>query len=259
MDSATWRFTLRPMFYQTAWFYGVSAGVLLMALWAAWRVRLRVVQHEFAMVLGERTRLSREIHDTLLQSLVGLTLQINKVARNVVASPTEAAHQLVRMRKQVEAYIRDARTSIWDLRSPTLETRDLPTALREIGERAASENAIAFSSVVVGQQRRVSPKVENHLLRIGQEAISNAVRHASPGRIDLELRFDDRMLSMRVKDDGCGFAIEQIDRHNGHYGLTSMRERALEIGGEFKVSSTSDTGTEILTLVPIGAGERRVH
>ena len=259
VDSATWRFTLRPMFYQTAWFYGASAGVLLIALWAAWRVRLRVVQHEFAMVLGERTRLSREIHDTLLQSLVGLTLQINKVARNVVASPTEAAQQLVRMRKQVEAYIRDARTSIWDLRSPTLETRDLSTALRELGERVASENAISFSSVVVGQQRRVSPKVENHLLRIGQEAITNAVRHGSPGRIELELRFDDRLLSLRVKDDGCGFVVEQIDRHNGHYGLTSMRERALEIGGEFKVSSGSGAGTEVLALVPIGAAEMVAH
>jgi signal transduction histidine kinase/ligand-binding sensor domain-containing protein len=257
VDSATWGFTIQPMFYQTAWFYGASAAVLLLALWGAWRVRLRVVEHEFAMVLGERTRLSREIHDTLLQSLVGLTLQINKVARNVVASPADAAQQLIRMRKQVEAHIRDARTSIWDLRSPMLETRDLPTALQELGERAASENAIAFSSSVVGQQRRVSPKVENHLLRIGQEAITNAVRHARAARIELELRFEDRLLSMRVKDDGHGFVMDQIERRDGHYGLRSMRERALEIGAEFKVSTAQGAGTEILTLVPIGGAESR--
>jgi signal transduction histidine kinase len=161
------------------------------------------------------------------------------------------------MRKQVEAHIRDARTSIWDLRSPMLETRDLPTALHELGERAASENAIAFSSSVVGQQRRVSPKVENHLLRIGQEAITNAVRHAGAARIELELRFEDRRLSLRVKDDGHGFAVEQIERNDGHYGLRSMRERALEIGAEFKVSSASGAGTEVLTLVPIGGAEGR--
>jgi signal transduction histidine kinase/ligand-binding sensor domain-containing protein len=257
VDSASWDFTIQPMFYQTAWFYGASAAVLLLALWGAWRVRLRLVEHEFAMVLGERTRLSREIHDTLLQSLVGLTLQINKVARNVVASPVDAAQQLIRMRKQVEAHIRDARTSIWDLRSPILETRDLPTALHELGERAASDNAIAFSSSIVGQQRRVSPKVENHLLRIGQEAITNAVRHAGAGRIELELRFEDRLLSLRVKDDGDGFVMDQIERRDGHYGLRSMRERALEIGAEFKVSSASGAGTEVLTLVPIGGAEGR--
>jgi signal transduction histidine kinase len=165
----------------------------------------------------------------------------------------------VRMRRQVEAYIRDARTSIWDLRSPTLERQDLPTALQELGERVTSENAIAFSSVVLGQQRRVSPKVENHLLRIGQEAITNAVRHANPARIDLELRFDERSLSLRVKDDGQGFAPEQIDRHDGHYGLASMRERALEIGAEFKVSTASGAGTEIFALVPIGVAEAGTH
>ena len=259
VDAATWDVTIQPMFYQTGWFYGASAAALLLALWGAWRVRLRLVQHEFAMVLGERTRLSREIHDTLLQSLVGLTLQINKVAKNVVAAPAEAAQQLIRMRKQVEAHIRDARTSIWDLRSPMLETRDLPTALHELGQRAASENAIEFLSSVVGPQRRVSPKVENHLLRIGQEAITNAVRHARAARIELELRFEDRLLSLRVKDDGHGFVVEQVDRHDGHYGLRSMRERALEIGAEFTVSTAAGAGTEVVAQVPLGGAERRGH
>jgi streptogramin lyase len=252
VDAATWRFAIQPMFYQTAWFYGVVAGGLLLAVWGAWHVRLRVVRHEFTMVLAERTRLSREIHDTLLQSLVGLTLQINKVARNVVASPAEAASQLVRMRKQVEAYIRDARTSIWDLRSPLLETRDLPTALQEVGSRAASDHSVQFTSKVVGQQRRVSPKVENHLLRIGQEAITNAVRHANAARIELELHFDETWLSLRVKDDGRGFEVQSVDRRDGHYGLTSMRERAMEIGAQFTVSSAPETGTEVLTTVPLG-------
>jgi hypothetical protein len=252
-NAATWRFTVQPMFYQTAWFYAAVAGGLLLTMWAVWRVRLRVVRHEFAMVLAERTRLSREIHDTLLQSLVGLTLQINKVARNVVASPPEAASQLIRMRRQVEAYIRDARTSIWDLRSPLLETRDLPTALQEVGSRAASDHAVQFTSQIVGHQRRVSPKVENHLLRIGQEAITNAVRHANAGRIELELRFEEAWLSLRVKDDGRGFEVQGVDRRDGHYGLTSMRERAMEIGAELRVSSTPDVGTEVLAKVPLGA------
>jgi signal transduction histidine kinase len=96
-------------------------------------------------------------------------------------------------------------------------------------------------------------------LRIGQEAITNAIRHARAGRVELELRFDDRSLLLRVKDDGRGFTPGQADRHDGHFGLTSMRERALEIGAEFTVSSDAGVGTEVRALVPIGVAEGGAH
>src|SRR5438876_9414813 len=104
----------------------------------AWRVRLRRVRREFSLVLAERARLSREIHDTLLQSLVGVALQFDAISNSLDQSASTARHQLVRIRRQVEAYIREARQSIWDLRSPVLETHDLAAALRDFGKRATA-------------------------------------------------------------------------------------------------------------------------
>ncbi len=158
----------------------------------AWRIRLRRVRREFSLVLAERARLSREIHDTLLQSLVGVALQFDAIANTLDSSSSAARDQLVRIRRHVEAYIREARQSIWDLRSPVLETHDLAAALRDFGKRAATGTPVRFAATVAGTPRQCSAKVENQLLRIGQEAITNAVRHADATRIGLELRFDDR-------------------------------------------------------------------
>src|SRR6185436_11086714 len=191
---------------------------------------------QFSMVLAERTRLSREIHDTLLQSLVGLTLQIDKALRLVRTSPAKATDQLARMRKLAEAYIRDARTSIWDLRAPVLESVDLITAFNELGQRMVAEEGIAFSSTVVGETRDLPPKIENNLLRIGQEAIANALRHANAASIAVELQFDRDAVTLRVTDDGQGFTPDFTGDALGHYGLANMRDRAKELGGDLSIS-----------------------
>src|SRR6185436_14580906 len=132
---AMWEFSISPTFYQTKWFYAACAMALGFAVFSAWRLRLRNVRKEFALLLGERARLSREIHDTLLQSLVGVALQCDALASDVDArSPVR--QRFVRLRKDVEEHIREARQAIWDLRSPKLQRTDLPTALAEAGERA---------------------------------------------------------------------------------------------------------------------------
>src|SRR6185295_17654265 len=128
-SSATWPFAISPAFYQTSWFFSACALGAVIVVWGSWRVRLRLVRRQFSMVLDERARLSREIHDTLLQSLVGVALQFDGISNSIDASAAAAKEQLVRVRREVEAYIREARQSIWDLRSPVLETHDLPAAL----------------------------------------------------------------------------------------------------------------------------------
>ena len=249
-SSASWQFAIRPAFHQTTWFYAASVAAAALLVAAAWQLRLRRVRREFKLVLAERARLSREIHDTLLQSLVGVALQFDGIA-NTLDGPSPALAQLVKIRRQVEAYIREARQSIWDLRSPVLEQRDLLTALREFGKDAASQVDARFTATTLGAPRECPPKVENQLLRIGQEAITNAVRHSGASRITLELRFDDRAVTLRVEDDGRGFDHRGAAHDAAeHYGLTSMRERANELGGQFNVMTGAGRGTVVEAIVP---------
>jgi signal transduction histidine kinase len=252
LSTATWDFSIAPTFYQTGWFYAASATAFVLALGGAWYLYLRRVRRDFALLLGERTRLSREIHDTLLQSLVGVALQFEAIASDVeTASPVTRA-QFVRMRKRVEEYIREARQSIWNLRSPRLEQRDLATALNEFGTQATSTTKVGFDLVVDGTPSRRPPRVEEQLLRIGQEAIMNAVRHARASLIKVELQYDDEAVVLRVTDDGTGFNVEsQSGDGSGHYGLISMKERAGEAGGTIKVASSAGSGTRVTVAVPV--------
>ena len=225
-----------------------------MALAAAvsWQFRVRVMRREFSAVLAERTRLAREIHDTLLQNMIGVALQFDGLADSIGSLSVNARNTLVRSRKRVEGYIRDARQSIWDLRSPSLERRELATALREIGIRATEDSPVEFHLTTAGAAPPCSTVVENALLRIGQEAITNATRHGKASVIAVELSFDDGRLTLRVRDNGSGFDTAQIGLEaNGHYGLISMRERAEDIEGDFTISSTQGVGTVVETVVSL--------
>jgi signal transduction histidine kinase len=249
---AGWDFQIEPMFYQASWFYLLCTALVGLVAGAMWQFRIRMMRREFSAVLAERTRLSREIHDTLLQNMIGVALQFDALADSIGALSSDARHKLVRARKQVEGYIREARQSIWDLRSPSLQRRDLATALREIGTRATDDTTVHFESRTIGAARQCSAKIENALLRIGQEAITNALRHSRAERIDLELRFDEETLTLRVHDNGCGFDTERVSSElNGHCGLISMRERAEDIEGEFKISSTMGSGTAVEAIVAL--------
>ena len=252
--AAVWDFSMAPMFYQTTWFAVLCVAAAVGAVAGLWHLHVRQVRQRFALLLGERTRLSREIHDTLLQSLVGVALQLDVIANDLEASAPPAREQFVRMRKNVEEYIREARQSIWDLRSLKLGGTDLAATLREAGENATSGIPVAFQLTVQGTPRRFPAKVEEQLLRIGQEAILNAVRHAQPKEVCVELQYNDDSLVLRVLDDGRGFNPEHVVAEaDGHYGLVSMKERAQEIGGGFTISSRIGRGTEVQAVVPISA------
>jgi signal transduction histidine kinase len=157
------------------------------------------------------------------------------------------------MRKEVEEYIREARQSIWDLRSPKLQRLDLPAALREAGERAAGD-ALGFTFTVRGTPHRCPANIEEQLLRIGQEAVMNASRHAHARQLAMELGYDEATVTLTVSDDGVGFNPDHAaNGTNGHYGLTTMKERAENLGAGFTIASGNGRGTRIETVVPISA------
>jgi signal transduction histidine kinase len=247
-----WEFSVQPAFYQTSWFPRVCVAVVLGAIWVAWRLRERRIQQQFALVLAERTRVGRELHDTLLQSLVGVALQLEALS-NTLASEERASSlrdDLRRMRMQVEQHVREARQSIWHLRSPRRQRRDLVAALRHAGEQAVTGSDVRFEFTATGQPHRCSTELEEQLLRIAREAIQNSLLHAGPATIRMELHYDLHSVRLTVADDGRGFDLVQLAHMEGHYGLKSMQERAELAGGRLRVVSTRGKGTEIETIVP---------
>jgi signal transduction histidine kinase len=154
------------------------------------------------------------------------------------------------MRKQVEEYIREARQSIWELRFSRTQRGDLVVALRDIGEHATASGSARFELTAHGEPRTVGSNVEEQLLRIGQEAVNNAVRHSGARTIHAQLHYGDRSLALHVIDDGCGFDVAAAtDAAEGHYGLITMRERAKEIRADLDVTSQPNRGTMVRALV----------
>lgn len=249
----TLTFAIAPRFYQTFWFYPLCVLIGGGLIAGAWQLRLRQLRRQFSLVLGERVRLSRELHDTLLQSLVGVALEFDAVSKSLETSPATARERVVKIREHVEEYIREARRSIWSLRSPALETGDLIEALRESANRATADHDIALDFQVEGERRRLGPQIEHQILRIGQEAILNAARHANPESIRVLLRYDPDILTLRVTDDGTGFdPARTAEGTTDHYGITTMRERAQQAGGEVAIISAPGRGTTVEARVPIG-------
>lgn len=246
-----WTFTLRPAFHQTWWFAAVAAGLVALIVAGAWRVHMRRLRREFSMLVGERARLSREVHDTLLQSLFGYALQFDALAQVVPSSDTRLRARLAQLRHQVEDDIREARQSIWNLRSPTLERLDLAASLRNEAQLAAASRQVDLTMTVTGEPARSTPAVDEQLLRIGREAVSNALRHAQPGRVQVSLVYAPDRITLAVQDDGCGFDVATGGSAPDHFGLTTMRERAETVGGTLRIESAPGAGTTITTEAPL--------
>jgi signal transduction histidine kinase/ligand-binding sensor domain-containing protein len=247
---AVWEFGIAPMFYQTVWFYLLCAGLTGAVTAAIWRYRVQQVRRQFALVLAERIRMGREIHDTLLQGLAGLALEVDDLAHKLDEAPGGARERVLAMRKRLETYLREARLSIWDLRAPQLASRDLAQALREVGQRVIGDRQVQLDLVVSGAPQQCPPRVKEQLLLIGQEAVSNAVRHGNPTRVGMELACSADHMQLRISDDGRGFDPAGVAETAGHYGLRGMRERAEQVRGTVVIHSSPGAGTRVEAVVP---------
>jgi len=249
-QGATFQFYLRPHFYQTYWFYALLLLVLGLAAWQLYQLRVRQMRAQFNAVLAERTRIAREIHDNLAQEMLGISVQLEVVARTMPANAEVARNHLDRVRLLVRHGIAEARRYVWDLRSQALDNADLPTALSETVRRLTADHSVESQVQVSGVFRSLPSGVEDNLLRICQEAINNAVTHGKPEHVFVNLTFDIRTVRLSIRDDGQGFDPAKVEK-NGHFGLVGIRERAENIGGKLTINSSADNGTEIVVDVPI--------
>jgi signal transduction histidine kinase/ligand-binding sensor domain-containing protein len=242
-----WAFAVQPAFHQTGWFYALVGTALLLMAWGVAQTRVWILNRQFAATLAERTRLSRELHDTMLQSLAGIALQVQAIARQCLPGASEQRSQLLALRREVEEYIREARQAILNLRSPLLDAGGLAGALTEIGRRAVvPPTRFELSADRIAAEA----ETEGELLRIGQEAITNAARHATATRIRVDVHQDADRIRLRVTDDGRGFDVGAATAsHSEHHGLLGMQERAARLGGRLSITSSTG-GTVVEASVP---------
>jgi PAS domain S-box-containing protein len=220
------------------------------------RARERMLQARFFAVLDERTRLARDIHDTLLQGFTGIALKLVAASSRVTDPPESIAalQDLVRLAQQT---LIDARRAVWDLRSPTLAGRDFPDAVRAAAEDCVRGTELELEYSVGGPPRPVGPEVEAVVTRVTQEALTNVVKHANAHSVRVRLSFEARWLRLSVIDDGRGFVVESdFQAYGGHWGLLGMRERASQVQGKVSLRSTPGHGTEVVLLVPYASAPR---
>jgi ligand-binding sensor domain-containing protein/signal transduction histidine kinase len=255
-SAATIDFVLQPRFYQTWWFYALCLISLGMGIWLWYRLRVKrlagQLEEQFSAVLAERTRIAREIHDTLAQGFAGISVQLELVARLLTKAPDAAKPHLDQARQLVRSSLDEARRSVWALRSQALENSDLPSALNNTVKQLLADTSIQSQLQVSGTYRELSREIEDNLLRIGQEAITNAIKHAQAEQLRIELSYVTDRVTLSVQDDGRGFDSTQ-QSPNGHFGLVGMRERVRQMGGQLLVNSRPQAGTEIIVEVPLSS------
>lgn len=237
--------------------------VIIVVLGISWRRQVvrreterKMAEAEFSAILGERNRMARDIHDSLAQGLNAVSMQL-ELAKNAAAKGTDkvlphvsTAHVIVR------GCLNEARESIWNMRSHALEQTDLAGALENVLRQSASGLSVEAKVQVVGRRRRLAPQMENDLLRIGQEAIANTIKHSGATRLEVRLEFGSDVVRLQVSDNGRGFDTGGLPAGNGHYGLAGMRERVAQMQARFEIVSAPTGGTTLTVEVPSPDGSR---
>ena len=257
---ATLAFSIAPAYYQTRWFQAFVVIAALCLVWAGYRGRVRHVARQYQRRLdervNERTRIARELHDTLLQSFHGLLLQFQTASYLLTERPAEAKEKLDGAIEHAAQAITEGRDAVQGLRASTVERNDLAVAVKTLGDELAidaSDHPPSYFQVTVeGESRDLHPIVRDEVYKIAAEALRNAFRHAHAGRVEVEIRYDGDQFRLRVRDDGKGIdpAVLANQGLEGHYGLRGMTERAALIGGTLAVWSEAGAGTEVELRLP---------
>ena len=256
----TLSFSIAPAYYQTRWFAAMVALGIAALLWAAYQLRIRQLAHQFNRTLdarvSERTRIARDLHDTLLQSFQGALLRFHSAANVLATRPDEARRRLDQALDQAEAAITEGRNAVHGLRASATTVNDLANGIAAIGLQLAGEGSpgpVPLIDVAVdGTSRDLNPVVRDEAYQIAGEALRNAIKHAHARHIAVTIHYEPRQLRLVIRDDGKGIDAETMARQQaeGHFGLPGMRERAAIVKGQLDVRSERGAGTEIELRVP---------
>ena len=250
---------ITPPWWSTNWFHLLCVAMFLTLLWAAYKYRVRQLHREFALTLearvGERIRIARDLHDTLLQSFHAVLLRLQTVSQLLPERSVEAQDELDSTIKGVAEAITEGRDAVQGIRESTVQKNDLALAISTLGEELAIDafgTRPTFRVAVEGTSRNLHPILRDEIYKTAAEALRNAFRHAQARQVEVEIRYDNEQFRLRVRDDGKGIdpAVLSRQRSEGHFGLNGMRERATLIGGELTVWSEVDAGTEVELRVP---------
>jgi signal transduction histidine kinase len=262
-EGAALDFVIPPAWYQTNWFWVACIAAFLAMIWGMYQLRVRQLAAQFNMRMEERvherTRIAREIHDTLLQSFHGLLMNFHTASRLLPGRPADAKQKLESAIDQAEEAILEGREAVQGLRVSTVQRNDLADAINTVGEELATASTNApparFRVVVEGTPRDLHPILRDEVYKIAAEALRNAFRHAQARHIEVEIRYDTQQFRLQVRDDGRGFdpVVSSSQGRVGHYGLPGMQERAKIAGGKLTVWSEVDAGTEVELQIPAGS------
>ena len=250
---------ITPPWWKTNLFRTACTAVLLALLWAAYQWRVRQLHHQFEMALaarvGERTRIARELHDTLLQSFQGLLPHVQAAIYKLPSGAVEARKILEAAVGLASEAITEGRNAVQGLRLSTIEENDLAVAIRTVGEElaaAGNQSSPAFEVVVEGRPRNLHPVLRDEVYRIGAEALRNAFQHARARQVKVEIGYGEKEFTVHIRDDGKGIDREVLsaDGREGHFGLHGMRERAELVGGKLAVWSELESGSEVELSIP---------
>jgi ligand-binding sensor domain-containing protein/signal transduction histidine kinase len=259
-EAATLEFRILPAYYQTSWFLLVCfliAGFLGLAVYR-WRVRQMAdrLDLQFKERLSERTRIAGELHDTLLQSFQGLTLNFQKARNLLPERPAEAIKTLDKALDGAEQAIVEGREAILGIRSPAPASKELSEEVaslcKEIKEGYGDGHPAEYRVVVEGAVHDLHPSLQVEIFRVAREALRNAFGHSHAKLIETEITYSKKLFRLRVRDDGKGLdpEVRQKGERAGHWGLRGMRERAKRIGGELELWSEPGAGTEVELKIP---------
>jgi signal transduction histidine kinase len=212
----------------------------------------KTTELQFKAVLAERTRLARDLHDSLEQTLTGISLQLETSSKLFDQSPDNALHHLQLARNWIRQSQVELHRSIWDLRSRELERFDLASAIDQSARHAFEPTQIRCEFSTIGERRPLPEVVEENILRIAQEAVTNVIKHAQADRVWITLEFSPEQLVLRIRDNGRGGISNQpLTAGDNHFGLLGMSERAKRLTGRFLIDSAPGKGTQILVEVPL--------
>jgi signal transduction histidine kinase len=220
----------------------------------AYRLRVRQLAHTYNLRLeerlAERTRIARELHDTLLQGFQGITLRVQGVAKNM-PNQDPLKKMIDDVLDRADEVLREARQRVRNLRRHTTDANELSDRLSKCGQELSKDHSATFTLAIVGEPKALESTVQDEAYRIAGEALTNAFRHASASKIETEVTYNSSALRISVRDDGVG--IDKAVLSNGfpeHWGLTGMRERARAIRAELSIWSRESAGTEVELVVP---------